>query len=471
MPSNLPEKMLGLKTLLERVDQLKVELDSLRPLDTEQEARVMQKFRLDWNYHSNSIEGNSLTYDETIAFLMEGLTAKGKPFKDHLDIKGHNEAINYLMEMIKNHQALTEKAIRELHKVILVEPYKTPAQTQGGVWVEKEVTLGAYKKLPNHVKTPTGEIHYYATPEETPSKMADLMAWLHEEQEKQELPPLIIAAIFHYRFVAIHPFDDGNGRMSRLLMNLLLMQAGYPPVVIKQEERNLYYNALRQADSGDMEAFVEFIGGNLVHSLEIYLKGAKGESIEDEGDLDKEIALLKISLSGEKELVPKSQSIITALLLKTFLPLFQDIQRQSSKLDDLFFTVSGIVRNNRDVSKPHLVMSDKNWLDIEEIISNPAIIKLSYNVDDPVRLGNFSHIFIYEYNWINFKKAPNSFSIKCTLVVIFQEFKYDIEFIGSHIEMKISKSYRENLSKKELKEISTVFLREGIEEIKKKTSR
>ena len=156
---------------------MKAEADALRPLDAEQEARVMQKFRLDWNYHSNSIEGNSLTYGETIAFLMEGLTAKGKPFKDHLDIKGHNEAINYLMEMIKNHQELTEKAIRELHEVILVEPYKTPAQTQGGVWVEKEVTLGAYKKQPNHVKTPTDEIHYYATPEETPSPRPGAPGW------------------------------------------------------------------------------------------------------------------------------------------------------------------------------------------------------------------------------------------------------------------------------------------------------
>ena len=83
--------------------------------------------------------------------------------------------------------------------------------------------------MPNHVKTPTGEIHYYATPEETPAKMEELMNWLRGHQEKHDLHPIIVAAIFHHRFVSIHPFDDGNGRMSRLLMNLLLLQDGYPP--------------------------------------------------------------------------------------------------------------------------------------------------------------------------------------------------------------------------------------------------
>jgi len=110
-----------LTELLQRIDQRKTEVAALRPLTPEQEGRIMQKFRLDWNYHSNAIEGNSLTYGETIAFLMEGLTAKGKPFKDHLDIKGHNEGIDYLMHFIQNRDQLSEKVIRELHAMILVE--------------------------------------------------------------------------------------------------------------------------------------------------------------------------------------------------------------------------------------------------------------------------------------------------------------------------------------------------------------
>jgi len=137
-----------LASLLEEINRLKAALDALRPLSQDREGRVMQKFRLDWNYHSNAIEGNSLTYGETIVFLMEGLTAKGKPFKDHLDIKGHNEGIDFLMDVIKNRQMLSEKIIRELHQMILVEPYSTPAQTPNGQQVEKTVTLGKYKSLP-----------------------------------------------------------------------------------------------------------------------------------------------------------------------------------------------------------------------------------------------------------------------------------------------------------------------------------
>ncbi|MFN0034651.1 MAG: Fic family protein [Saprospiraceae bacterium] len=281
------ENLSPLNDLLQRIDQRKAEVDALRPLTPEQEGRIMQKFRLDWNYHSNAIEGNSLTYGETIAFLMEGLTAKGKPFKDHLDIKGHNEGIDYLMHFIKNRDQLSEKTIRELHAMILVEPYSNPAQTPDGQQVEKRVTLGAYKTMPNHVKTPTGEIHYYATPEETPAKMTDLVDWLREHQQKDDLHPLVLAATFHHRFVAIHPFDDGNGRMSRLLMNLLLMQYGYPPVVIKQQDRQAYYYALRQADAGDLGAFVEYVGENLLHSLGIQLKGARGESLIEFADPSK----------------------------------------------------------------------------------------------------------------------------------------------------------------------------------------
>lgn len=287
-----------LKALLEAIDRQKSAIDALRPLPPEREAKVLQKFRLDWNYHSNAIEGNSLTYGETVVFLMEGLTAKGKPFKDHLDLKGHNEGIDFLMDLIKNSQALTEKTIRELHEIVLVEPYSTPARSLDGQKTEKRVTLGAYKTLPNHVKTPSGQIHYYATPEETPARMQELMEWLRDRQTQEDMHPIVLAALFHHRFVAIHPFDDGNGRMSRLLMNLLLMREKYPPVVVRMEDRNAYYAALQQADAGVPEAFVTFIAENTLRSLSLYLRGAKGESIEEPSDWEKQVALLKKSAAG-----------------------------------------------------------------------------------------------------------------------------------------------------------------------------
>jgi len=118
--------------LFAALDRLKADLDALRPLAPEQEQRVLQKFRLDWNYHSNAIEGNSLTLGETRSLLLHGLTAEGKPLRDHLDIKGHNEAILGLEEVVHDTRPLTEQFIREMHQVLLGEEHYKPAHTASG---------------------------------------------------------------------------------------------------------------------------------------------------------------------------------------------------------------------------------------------------------------------------------------------------------------------------------------------------
>ncbi len=140
--------------LLARIDQAKAELDAMRPLDRELENRILQKFRLWWTYHSNAIEGNKLTQGETEMFLMEGLTAKGKPLKDHLDLRGHSNAVNYLLAFIRgNEKPLTEAEIRKLHEVLLVEAYLVPVITPDGLPAEKTIAPGQYKTQPNHVRT------------------------------------------------------------------------------------------------------------------------------------------------------------------------------------------------------------------------------------------------------------------------------------------------------------------------------
>ena len=266
---------------LEKADTLKNELDKLRLLNAEAEARTMQKFRLDWNYHSNNLEGNSLTYGETKALILFGITAQGKPLKDHFEITGHNEAINWILEIVKGETVLTESFIRQLHTLLLKESSYKEALTPEGKPTRRKIEVGKYKSQPNHVITVTGETFYFATPEETPAKMHDLIEWFRKEKEKPDVNPIILAALFHYRFIRIHPFDDGNGRVARILMNFILMQFGYPPVIIKTEDKENYYAVLRLADADELEPFIEYIAQNLVRSLEIMIKGAKGESIED----------------------------------------------------------------------------------------------------------------------------------------------------------------------------------------------
>lgn len=286
--------------LIRRADELKAEIDALRPIDREQEQRILQKFRLDWNYHSNAIEGNTLTYGETRAFLLHGVTAQGKPFRDYLDIKGHRDAIEYLEEFVRQQHRLTESDIRALHKVLLVEPYEMPALTLDGQPTRRRIELGRYKSASNSVRTSTGEIHYYASPAETPALMADLMRWYHTELERNELHPLLLAATFHLRFVQIHPFDDGNGRMARLLMNLILMQAGYVPVIINTNSKGEYLLALEKADAGEPDDFFKLIGSNLVHSLETFLRGARGEPIDRREEFDQRVAQIQQQIDAAK---------------------------------------------------------------------------------------------------------------------------------------------------------------------------
>ncbi len=298
----------------------------------------MQKFRLDWNYHSNAIEGNTLTSGETRAFLLYGLTAKGKPFKDYVDIKGHNLGIDFVLDLLKGKSELTEAYIRALHEEILVEPYPIKAITPDGKETVKHIQLGVYKRLPNHVRTVTGEIHYYASPEETPIKMQELLEWYRKTKEETNIHPLIFASIFHHRFVAIHPFDDGNGRLARLLMNFILMQYGYPPVVIKQEDRNAYYLALNQADGQELSPLITFIGEELLHSLELYLKGAKGEPLEEPDDLDKELALFKKELDGNSGKITQKWSIENQqnIVKNSLLPLLAGLENTFNKFKDMF---------------------------------------------------------------------------------------------------------------------------------------
>ncbi len=319
------------------IDDLKTSVDALRPLPKETEERVLQKLRLEWNYHSNAIEGNQLSYGETVAFIMEGITAKGKTLKDHLDIKGHDEAIKYLLEIVKNEEyVMNEADIRNLHKLLLKENYFVDALTPNGEKTRKEIKIGQYKSSANHVQTATGEIHYYATPKEVPIKMGELMDWYKLAKENKLVHPIVLASLFHHEFTNIHPFDDGNGRMGRLLLNLMLLQKGYPPIVVKQNDKLNYYQVLRQADAGEMVPITEYMSALTINSLDIYLKAAKGESIEEDDDIDKELALFKKSLGDDYFKEFYSPEVLRRFLAETIFPLIINFRKKLDKLNEFF---------------------------------------------------------------------------------------------------------------------------------------
>lgn len=321
--------------------ELKRTLDSLRPIDKEKEAIIMQKFRLDWNYNSNNLEGNSLTFGETKALILFGITAQGKPLKDHFEITGHDQAIKWVSDVVKGDYPLTENFIRELHTLLLKSPYDVDAITSDGQPTQRRISVGQYKTTPNHVLTETGEIFRFATPEETPPLMHDLLDWYRAKIEEPDFDPIILAAEFHYKFIRIHPFDDGNGRTARILMNFILMRFGYPPVIIKTEDKENYFSALQQADAGIIKPFFDYIATNLIRSLEIMIAGAKGESIEEPDDIDKEIALLKQRLKAngkDKSENLRTKEVLLGLYDDSFSRLWNQFLVMSKKFDGFYLT-------------------------------------------------------------------------------------------------------------------------------------
>lgn len=406
-------------SLFTEVDRLKADLDALRPLAPEQEARVLQKFRLEWNYNSNAIEGNSLTLGETRSLLLHGLTAAGKPMRDHLDIRGHNEAVLALEDFVRSEYPLTEQFIREMHQVLLGEPYEVKAQTPAGQPTSKLIQPGRYKSSPNNVLTATGEMFYFATVEETPARMTDLVDWYRAEEATPTLHPVALAAEFHYRFVRIHPFDDGNGRMSRLLMNLILLRHGYPMTVIKNTDRNRYLATLAQADAEEFEPFLQFIIENAEDSLRLMIRAAKGESIDEPSDLDKKLALLKIELNNESN----SDYIWNNIKKRDFYIGFfyswlDDYLSEFSKFDFAFlskeFTVSAYV--NR---KP---FSDSITSDSFEL---PAEFIMSLFQNSEIYFDNFCMII----RWSVFKKNIIPFDLNLTLNFEFNQSIFLIKYL------------------------------------------
>ncbi len=329
--------MIDLSSLLEKIDSLRAELDSLKPLKQVDEERLWKKFRLEWNFNSNHIEGNTLTYGQTELLLIFDKTTGDHDMREYEEMKAHDVAIKLIREYARDFsRTLTEADVRELNKIILVRPYWGNAQTPDGQPTRKEIIPGEYKKQPNSVRLQNGEMFHYASPEETPAKMAELMEWYRKAESKKKFHPLQLAAKIHYDFVRIHPFDDSNGRTSRLLMNYVLLRHGFPPVIIKSADKKNYLTALNKADVGDFDSFVEYVGEQLVWSLDISIKAAKGESIEEVDDIDKEIEIFKKERKNNSNAIPKSLELIEDLINSFVIPFFSALFEKQKKLNDLF---------------------------------------------------------------------------------------------------------------------------------------
>lgn len=242
----------GIEEQLARIASKKAELDLLRPFPAIALQNIRENLALEWTYNSNSIEGNTLTLQETRMIIEEGFTIKGKSLREHFEAVNHQDAIELVAQLVAPNYVLHAKDILTIHGLVLQR-------------IEKEFS-GRYRNFGVRIAgsnfTPPNAL-------KVDELMEELITWVNEEDVN--LSPIIKACIFHHRFVWIHPFFDGNGRTVRLIFNLLLMKEGYPPAIILRNDRKKYYDALTKANNGDYSKLVLLILQALERSLSIYI--------------------------------------------------------------------------------------------------------------------------------------------------------------------------------------------------------
>jgi len=236
-----------------RLNRKKDALDTLRPLPSVAVQRLQDELMVEWIYNSNAIEGNTLTLQETRLILETGLTIGGKSLREHFEVTNHRSAIEYVESLVAENISLSPFHVRQIHGLVLTQ-------------IDNE-NAGQHRKLPVRI---AGSSHTPPDAWELDDLMQDWGDWINSES--RTLHPIARAALAHYRLAAIHPFIDGNGRTARLVMNLLLLQDGYPPTIIMKANRRQYYRVLAQADAGYETPLVNFVGRAVERSLTLYLE-------------------------------------------------------------------------------------------------------------------------------------------------------------------------------------------------------
>ncbi|MEE0265748.1 MAG: Fic family protein [Acutalibacteraceae bacterium] len=238
------------ESILAQIDRKKQELDTRRPLTEGEVARLNEEFIIEYTYNSNAIESNTLTLRET-DLVLKGLTIDQKPLKDHMEAVGHKEAFEFVTELVKENTPISEYIIKQIHFLVLAD---------------KKDDRGVYRRIPVRIM---GAQHEHVQPYLIKPKMEQLIREFNESTEHI----VTKLARFHIEFEGIHPFIDGNGRTGRLLVNLELMKAGYPPIDIKFTDRILYYNAFDEYHvKHNLSAMEKLFAGYINARLDTYLK-------------------------------------------------------------------------------------------------------------------------------------------------------------------------------------------------------
>jgi Fic family protein len=329
-----------------RLDELKAQWVAAQPLKAEDEERLWKKFRLEWNYNSNHIEGNTLTYGETELLLIFEQTQGNHTLREYDEMKAHDLAVKHIIKLAEDRGTIHETDIRNLNQLILKEPYWKDGLTASGQVTQTQVIPGTYKRLPNNVRTSIGEVVPFASPTDTPAKMEELATWLRGELDAPTMHPIQFAAQLHHTFLLIHPFDDGNGRVARLLANFVLLREGFTPLIIKSDDKSNYIAALRNADVGSPAQIIDYFAKEVIWSIDLAIKASRGENIEDVDDLEKEMVLFVRNQQVVKENLKLSEETLAKVFEESWSNLFARFEEKMHRLSPLFSEVHIVTAPN-----------------------------------------------------------------------------------------------------------------------------
>ena len=282
------------KKIHQRVLDKKRKLEGLRPLPSSLVARLKKQMMIEYTYNSNAIEGNTLTLRETQLVIDEGITVGGKSITETLEAKNHPEAIEFVERLVDAKSELTEDVILQLHKLIMSNITEDAGHYR---------TMGVKITGATFMPPPSSEVK---------PRMDELLKWLRENPD--ELTPIELAAVFHHRFVQIHPFSQGNGRTARLLMNALLMKDGYPFIaIVPKLDRPKYLKTLTEADLGNTSSFINFIARCVERALDMYLDALEEPEI--------------LTLAEASQITPYSQEYLSLIARKGLLGAYKEGRR------------------------------------------------------------------------------------------------------------------------------------------------
>ncbi|MDX2286076.1 MAG: Fic family protein [Bacteroidia bacterium] len=327
----------AITALLQRIADLQAQIQAHEPWDAAARRKIERKLRLDWNYHSQSIEGGTLSARETRTIMLGSVDIQGKPLKDVLEMQRHDEVIQEIMRLGRGEKRLSESRIKALHAAII---YEEPAS-------ENRALLGQWKTSANEIINYQGEKFLFVLPDEVPGAIHDLLNRTNANWDKLEAGKgdaqhaALMAFDFHLDFLSIHPFYDGNGRTARILLNLILIAFGYPPLIVKTSDKDHYNRLLAeiQGYGASRDLYYEFMAGLLLRAQELVLSALRGGDIEEEEDLMKEIALFKKQQAAKaralRPVAYDAQAVVQALD-RLLLPFFEALRQRTQILDDLF---------------------------------------------------------------------------------------------------------------------------------------